>query len=158
MRDLYLTDPRGEMQLFPDLWLNRRLYNTSIVVQFQLHRPTSRETVSYPPVYRPATTIATPVLTFSLGLLFEKEKHSVVEEDCAICYDTVSNEKMVRFDCQHGYCGKCAVQVYKTHHQACAICRKPTKILLFQSEDERGSCKESILANHDRVSEINIVN
>jgi len=151
---MYLTNPHEEMMSFPDLWLNHRMYQTSIVLQFQLPRPVLDERV-LPPPSQPIVR-REPCLLFPLTLIDSDDSEAVTE--CGICYESIPYQDHVTFDCGHAYCVNCSVKVYKTHHQACAMCRKPTGQLLFQKEEQRKLCKSAILECGDRVSEVTIVN
>ena len=44
------------------------------------------------------------------------------EEDCPICYETITSEKLYVSDCCHVYCMSCAQGCYKANKK-CAICR-----------------------------------
>ena len=44
------------------------------------------------------------------------------EEDCPICYETITSEKLYVSDCCHVYCISCAQGCYKANKK-CAICR-----------------------------------
>jgi hypothetical protein len=145
MRDLYLTNPAEEMRCFPDLWLNDYKYKTPLTKQFLLPRPQYVPDISAQPAPSPSRKI--------IFRLILSDSHSEESDDCCICYDTILPEKQVSFDCRHKYCGKCAIEVYKKHHQSCAICREKTNSIFFQTEEELYLCQTDLLERGGIISD-----
>ena len=58
----------------------------------------------------------------------EEGKEVEVEEDCAICYESVKCMDLVLLNCMHKFCGSCIQQTLKSHNKlcgpSCALCRK----------------------------------
>jgi hypothetical protein len=164
VRDIYLMNPNLELQAFPDLLLNSYWYHTSYQSQIQLPRPISpeQETIRQQVSnnmngsfqYRRSRHImrstAKPIPSNPNALsipIAVSLKASTTIEECCICYETLAPTKNVQYDCDHSYCINCAINVYKTHHKSCAMCRKTTNALHFQNNGEFACGKQMI--NHD---------
>jgi hypothetical protein len=153
LRDWHFIDPQSERRHFHDLWLNAYQYNTPLLLQFQLPRPSNIES-SFNENVRivPHAQIKMPI---PLGILPSSSVHSSKEQiECGVCYESVGAEEQVHFECSHAYCYKCATQVYKTHHQSCAMCRKPTRALFLQTKERLDFQKRYLLESNDLITEI----
>jgi len=52
------------------------------------------------------------------------------DQECAICYETISHMDLVKLNCSHNFCGGCIKGILNTHNNmycgpACAMCRAP---------------------------------
>ena len=59
----------------------------------------------------------------------EEEKKVEVEEDCAICYESINYVDLVKLNCDHKFCVSCINCSLKAHNNmscgpSCALCRK----------------------------------
>jgi len=73
----------------------------------------------------------------------EDKYKTMLQDDCSICYDKISNHTMVSC-CQNIFCGNCIMQWLQTNHNTCPLCRyvlKPTDLSFIKQQDDEKSEK-----------------
>lgn len=57
-------------------------------------------------------------------------------EDCGICLNTyIPNREGAVFNCNHGFCAKCAKKVVKSIESSCPICRADVRAVIVRSSE-----------------------
>lgn len=69
---------------------------------------------------------------------FEKEAHNtpdgqvtqlhgqsifVENQECSICYETLTTQTFIQLQCTHYYCNVCITECIKKQYTKCALCR-----------------------------------
>jgi hypothetical protein len=67
----------------------------------------------------------------------KENEYMTINRECNICYDEKINNKFVKLNCSHEFCGDCIVKILKTPKitPCCAFCRDEIKTLTFKSDE-----------------------
>ena len=93
-----------------------------------------------------AAQVAERKFNISAQLVSEDIKDS---EECAICYESKTNKKMIKLNCNHEFCGPCIIQTMNNTSQykqpCCAFCREIMTSFVIRNEEDFNSIQERIL-------------
>jgi len=93
--------------------------------------------------------VAERKFNISAQLIIEDIKDIKDSEECAICYESKTNEKMIKLNCNHEFCGSCIIQTMNNTSQykqpCCAFCRKTMTSFVIRNEEDFNIIQERIL-------------
>lgn len=64
---------------------------------------------------------------FSINLIAKVFDECGSEKECSICYETIENQDIIKYNCGHEFCCECSINHIKSKktHPECALCRCP---------------------------------
>jgi hypothetical protein len=82
-----------------------------------------------------------------LDLTDDTEEEISCDTECAICYESKIQNKFVKLNCSHSFCGECIENTLKTcTAPRCALCREQIKSILAKDVNIYNSFAEYILS------------
>tara|TARA_B100000524_G_C23609889_1_gene355789 strand:+ start:132 stop:938 length:807 start_codon:yes stop_codon:yes gene_type:complete len=81
--------------------------------------------------------------TKNIKIMMDDEVESYyMNETCAICFNDITSNDVLAFNCKHTFCGSCAVQTIKKTNLACPTCREKITEIRFKPTTKKETFNE----------------
>jgi hypothetical protein len=81
------------------------------------------------------------------SIITEEKENEEYNIECAICYESISSQNLVKLNCNHEFCGTCINSSLTTHNNiycgpTCALCRTPMESFIIKNQETFDLLKE----------------